>query len=92
MFIRNGEDCYLKESYNLSHKEDHLVCIAIITPVYLVSLEFLRPETRVCFWLGSPSAAWQPATKFAVGPDMLYLVMLRKSGSLELESVGQSCL
>lgn len=46
----------------------------------------------MCFCLGSLSSAWQPATKFAVGPDMLYLVMLRKSGSLELGVSGAELL
>lgn len=27
-FLRNGEGCYLKESCNQPHKEDHLFCFA----------------------------------------------------------------
>lgn len=38
--------------------------------------EFGVSWTTVCSWLGSLPLAWQPSAKFAVGPAMLYLVLL----------------
>lgn len=60
------EDCYLKEPYNWSHKEGHLFCIAITTPVYVASLEFLGPECASALAASPQSGSLQRSLPWAL--------------------------